>query len=137
MGTVRIIKRAVATSRAREMRRQDTDAEAHLWAVLRAHRLGGWKWKRQVPFGPYILDFLCREATLVVEVDGGIHSDQLAYDERRTAYLATAGLRVLRFWNSDVMTNRDGVCLRILEACGGQLYRGDACRADPLSRPLL
>jgi very-short-patch-repair endonuclease len=87
---------------------------------LRAERLGGWKWKRQVPWGPYFLDFLCRDARLVVEVDGGQHASQLAYDARRTAYLARSGLRVLRFWNSDVLTNGDGVCLTILDACGGE-----------------
>jgi len=56
---------------------------------------------------------------LVVELDGGQHSEQVAYDARRTAYLEGLGLQVLRFWNSDVLTNRDGVCLTILDACGG------------------
>ena len=120
MGQVRTIRRADAVARAREFRRQDTPAEARLWNALRAHRLGGWKWKRQVPWGPFFLDFLCIEAGLVVEVDGGQHADRVAYDKRRTAYLARSGLRVLRFWNPDVMTNSDGVCLAILEACGGE-----------------
>ena len=119
MAQVRTIRR-VAVTRARELRREDTRAEAHLWQALRAHRLGGWKWKRQVPWGPYYLDFLCVEAGLVVEADGGQHSDQVAHDERRTAFLARSGLRVLRFWNSEVLTNRHGVCLTILEACGGE-----------------
>jgi adenine-specific DNA-methyltransferase len=70
--------------------------------------------------GPFIVDFLCAEAGLVVESDGGQHADQVAYDERRTAYLEALGLRVLRFWNSAVLTNRDGVCLTILDACGGE-----------------
>jgi len=70
------------------------------------------------------VDFLCVEAGLVVEVDGGQHADQVAYDARRTAYLERSGLRVLRFWNSDVMTNRDGVCLTILDACGGERQEG-------------
>lgn len=121
MGNVKTIWRTVAVARARDLRRRDTDAEARLWDALRAHRLGGWKWKRQVPWGPYFLDFLCVEAGLVVEVDGGQHSDRIAYDERRTAYLERAGLRVLRFWNSNVLSNRDGVCQAILEACGGEL----------------
>jgi len=56
----------------------------------------------------------------VVEADGGQHADNVAYDRRRTAYLARSGLRVLRFWNTDILTNRDGVCLAILEACGGE-----------------
>jgi very-short-patch-repair endonuclease len=114
------------TTRARELRRDQTAAEARLWNVLRAGRLGGWKWKRQVPWGPYFLDFLCVEATLVVEVDSGQHAEQEDYDARRTADLERSGLRVLRFWNSQVMTNRDGVCLAILEACGGE--KDDASR---------
>lgn len=106
------------------MRTQHTRAEAHLWAALRAHRLGGWKWRRQVPKGPFILDFFCDEGRLAVEVDGGQHADQVEYDERRTAYLARAGLRVLRFWNGDVLTNRAGVCLTILAALGGDRSPG-------------
>lgn len=70
--------------------------------------------------GPYIVDFYCAEAKLVVEVDGGQHAEQVEYDERRTAFLIlTKGLRVLRFWNHDVLTNLDGVCLTILNACEG------------------
>ncbi len=103
------------------MRRNDTDAEARLWHALRARRLGGWRWRRQAPFGPFILDFLCVEAGLVVELDGGQHADQLAYDARRTSYLEARGFRVLRFWNSEVLTNCDGVCIAILDACGGEL----------------
>lgn len=85
---------------------------------MRNGRLGGWKWRRQVPVGPYIADFLCVEASLVVELDGGQHSEQRAYDERRTHFLQAQGLRVLRFWNREVLTNCDGVCLTILRACG-------------------
>ena len=124
MGTVRTLRRVATVNRARDLRRNDTQAEARLWNGLRAHRLGGWRWKRQVPWGPYFLDFLCVEAGLVVEVDGGQHADQLAYDERRTAYVQRSELRVLRFWNSDVLTNRDGVCLTILGACGGERDAG-------------
>jgi primosomal protein N' (replication factor Y) len=120
MGRVRTLSQVARTGRARELRRDKTRAEAHLWNSLRAHRLGGWKWKRQLPFGPFFLDFACVDARLVVEVDGGQHADQVGYDARRTAYLERAGWRVLRFWNSAVLTNRDGVCLTILEACGGE-----------------
>ena len=91
-----------------------------MWGVLRAGRLGGWKWKRQVPHGHYILDFLCVNAGLIVEVDGGQHADQVEYDERRTRYLETQGFRVLRFWNHDVLTQTDGIALTILQACGGE-----------------
>jgi very-short-patch-repair endonuclease len=114
------LSHAETLSRARELRRDDTVAEARLWNALRAHRLGGWKWKRQVPWGPYFLDFLCRDAGLVVEVDGGQHSEQIDYDARRTRFIERSGLRVLRFWNSAVLENRDGVCLTILDACGGE-----------------
>jgi primosomal protein N' (replication factor Y) len=119
MGDVRTLRRSIATARARRLRRQDTDAEARLWSALRAHRLGGWKWKRQLPFGPFILDFACVEARLVVEVDGGQHAERTVYDARRTAFIEAAGWRVVRFWNSDVLTNRDGVCVTILDLCGG------------------
>ena len=114
------LSHAETLSRARELRRDDTIAEARLWNALRAHRLGGWKWKRQVPWGPYFLDFLCRDAGLVVEVDGGQHSEQIDCDARRLTVTCSSGLRVLRFWNSAVLENRDGVCLAILEACGGE-----------------
>src|SRR5690349_14086953 len=120
MAKVRRLKGKIAARRARALRRHDTDAEAHLWNVLRARRLGGWTWRRQQPFGPFILDFLCRDAGLAVEVDGGQHADPIAYDARRTAHLERCGLRVLRFWNTDVLTNRAGVCDAILDACGGE-----------------
>jgi very-short-patch-repair endonuclease len=78
------------------------------------------------------VDFLCVEAGLVVELDGSQHADNVAYDERRTVYLERSGLRVLRFWNSDVLTNSDGVCWTILETCGGdQPGIGDAAGPCP------
>ena len=130
MGQIRSVRRELALHRARSLRRHDTPAEAHLWNVLRVGRLEGMVWKRQVPLGPYIVDFLCRNARLVVEVDGGQHADQIAYDARRTAWLERAGLRVLRFWNSDVLTNRDGVCLTILDACAAYLLAPGAQRRE-------
>ena len=119
MGTIKTLRDTSTRDRARSLRRNDTRAEAKLWNALRARRLGGWQWRRQVSIGPYFVDFLCIEAALVVEVDGGQHSEQIAYDTARTAYLERAGYRVLRFWNSAVLTNRDGVCTTILDACGG------------------
>ncbi len=91
------------TDRARELRRDSTEAERALWALLRAHRLDGHKFRRQVPIGPYIVDFLCHERRLIIEVDGGQHADDTAYDTRRTAYLAARGYRVLRLWNTDLL----------------------------------
>jgi hypothetical protein len=86
-----------------------------------------------VPAGseaPYIVDFICPEANLIVELDGGQHSEQLAYDARRTAFLEGLGLRVLRFWNFEVNDSRDDVCRVIIEACGGE--RGSGPSPDPL-----
>jgi very-short-patch-repair endonuclease len=120
MATFKTLKDTTPLDRARALRRDDTDAEARLWNALRARRLGGWRWRRQVPKGPFIVDFLCIEAGLVVELDGGQHTDQAAYDDRRTAYLGGLGLRVIRLWNSAVLTNREGVCDTILDACGGE-----------------
>ena len=119
MGVIRNHRLGLLRHRARTMRCRDTEAEARLWQALRDRRLGGWKWRRQVPIAPYIVDFLCLDANLAIELDGGQHAEQVAYDQRRTAYLEKGGLRVLRFWNSEVLTNRDGVCLSILDACGG------------------
>jgi len=120
LGKIRTLNDKTPRDRARRLRNDRTDAEAKLWRALRDRRLGGWKWRRQVPIEPYIVDFLCVEASLVVEVDGGQHADQIAYDERRTRYLEARGLRVIRFWNSAVLTNLDGACLTILDACGGE-----------------
>jgi very-short-patch-repair endonuclease len=114
------LPRIEGTVRARDLRANQTQVEARLWSKLRARRLGGWKWKRQVPRGPYIVDFLCVDAKLVVELDGGQHADNVAYDERRTAYLETQGLRVLRFWNGEVIERLNDVCASILIACGGE-----------------
>jgi len=90
------------------MRRESTDAERRMWYALRDRRLAGWKFRRQVPIGPYIVDFLCFEAGLVVEVDGGQHLNN-AGDERRTRYLEARGLRVVRFWNHQVLLEFEGV----------------------------
>ena len=102
---------------AKSMRRQPTEAERAIWHVVRAGRLDGLKFKRQVPLGPYIVDFICFEAKLIVEVDGGQHGDS-PRDARRDAYFAGVGLRTLRIWNSDALTNRAGVARAILDAAG-------------------
>jgi very-short-patch-repair endonuclease len=135
MGLVRSRRDRLLKSRARRMRRSPTRAEATLWNALRDQRLGGWKWRRQVPIGPFVADFLCAKARLVVELDGGQHADRAGYDLRRTAYLGRIGLRVLRFWNPDVLINRDGVCLSILAACGGDMF-GPADMDHGASGPL-
>jgi very-short-patch-repair endonuclease len=99
---------------ARALRHNATDAERIIWLLLRDRRLGGLKFRRQVPIGPFVVDFASVEHRLVVELDGGQHADSLA-DARRDAFLAREGWRVLRFWNNDVMQNREGVLERILE----------------------
>jgi len=94
---------------ARSMRRVSTDMERKFWWLVRDRRLGGHKFKRQFLIGRYIVDFVCLEARLVVELDGGQHADQFAYDQVRDAYLKARGFRVLRFWNTEFLTNKDGV----------------------------
>ena len=96
---------------ARQMRANDTDAEKRLWRILRNRKLGGFKFRRQVPVGRYIVDFYCHEGKVVVEADGGQHSEPAAvkYDGDRTAYLARQGIRVMRFWDHDVLKHTDAV----------------------------
>jgi primosomal protein N' (replication factor Y) len=108
---------AMANPRARDMRINMTDAERRLWSVLRDRRLEGFKFRRQHPVGPYILDFACVEHRLAVEADGGQHADN-PYDERRTAWLTTQGWRVLRLWNTDILMNTEGSAELILRALG-------------------
>jgi len=103
------------TSRARELRRSSTEAERKLWSILRARRLSGYKFRRQFWIGPYIVDFICVERSLIVEVDGGQHADNGPYDESRTAWLNEQGYRVLRFWNNEVLSNLDGVARLLLK----------------------
>lgn len=102
--------------RARALRHGQTDAEAVLWESLRAGRLEGWKWRRQVPVGPFIVDFLCLKAALAIELDGGVHAERAAYDARRSAFLRSLGLTVLRFDNAEVTSALDHVRWKILSA---------------------
>ena len=92
----------------RALRRNMTDAERKLWQYLRGNQLGV-KFRRQHPFENYILDFVCLPLALVVEVDGGQHIEQAEHDAKRTALLETAGFRVLRFWNNQVLNELDAV----------------------------
>ena len=96
------------TATAKALRRHMTDAEQRLWRHLRAHRLEGAKFKRQQPLGPYVVDFVCFESRLVIEVDGGQHQDSEA-DASRDAWLREQGFRILRFWNNDVLANLPAV----------------------------
>jgi very-short-patch-repair endonuclease len=95
--------------RARNLRNAPTDAERQLWQRLRARQLESCKFRRQHPFGDYILDFACLERNVIVELDGSQHMDATDYDSRRTQVLVEAGFIVLRFWNNDVFANIEDV----------------------------
>jgi len=99
---------------AKQLRQDLTDAERALWHELRARRLSGFEFKRQWTLGPYVVDFCCWEARPIVEVDGGQHNDEM--DARRTTWLEGEGYRVVRFWNNEVLENREGVLQAIIEA---------------------
>ncbi len=105
--------------RARSLRRNATDAERLLWRHLRKRQLSGYRFRRQQPVGPYIVDFLCFERRLIVEVDGGQHAES-RYDSERTEWLESKGFRVLRFWNTEVLGNMEGVGHEIVEALNGE-----------------
>jgi len=100
-------------SNARTLRTQQTEAEQRLWYHLRAHRFLGLKFKRQKPMGRYIVDFVCLEQRLIIEIDGGQHAEQLDDDRRRDAWLRRQGYTVLRFWNNEVMQQLDAVLEQI------------------------
>lgn len=108
-----------SVSRARSLRRNRTEAEDKLWYALR-ERLPEHKWRFQVPFHPYYVDFACLKAKLIIEVDGGQHDERRPADKRRTRFLEAEGFTVLRFWNHDVLGNLDGV----LAAIAGALQPG-------------
>jgi very-short-patch-repair endonuclease len=102
--------------RAGELRREQTPAEAKLWAYLRTLREDDIRFRRQHAIGPYIADFCAPRSKLIIEVDGSHHLDQEEYDTERTAFLESQGYTILRFWNGDVMNNITGVLGVILEA---------------------
>jgi very-short-patch-repair endonuclease len=103
---------------ARNLRQEHSDPERLMWAVLRDRRFCGFKFRRQHPVTPYILDFYCHEARLAIELDGGQHNTDAArgYDEGRTAFLEAQGLRVLRFWNHDILGDIETVLEAIHKA---------------------
>jgi very-short-patch-repair endonuclease len=126
-------ERGVSLARAKQLREKMTDAERRLWYRLRAHRFGNAKFKRQAPLGPYIVDFVCFERNLVVEVDGGQHAENSA-DRARDAWLKDQGFEVLHFWNNDVLRKTDAV-LEIIAGCiseqRGKVPSPGALRAPP------
>jgi very-short-patch-repair endonuclease len=123
----------VLLERARRLRVCQTEAEAKLWARLRGRWLEGWKFRRQVAFSAdYIADFVCAEAKLVVELDGSQHTEQVAYDERRTRFFEGQGYRVLPFWNNDAITSTDHVLEAILAILSAPHPAGCAGCPSPL-----
>lgn len=102
--------------RARQLRNRMTDAELRLWLRLRCQQLNEFRFRRQIPIGPYIVDFVCFRARLIVEVDGGQHATAVAADAQRTEWLESQGFRVLRFWNSAVLCELDSVAGEIRKA---------------------
>ena len=124
----------------RSLRRNMTDAERKLWSILRGKQMDGLKFRRQHPYEDYILDFVCLEKKLIVEVDGGQHQERSAEDKARTEVLENAGFRVLRFWNNEVLRQTDAVAERIWQEVGKKthpplclpLERGDGyCFSSP------
>ena len=102
-------------TRAKTLRQSMTDAEQRLWYRLRAHRLSGASFRRQFPIGRYIVDFVCLDARVIVELDGGQHADSIK-DAARDGWLRSQGFKVLRFWNNDVLSNTNGVVQTIADA---------------------
>jgi very-short-patch-repair endonuclease len=94
---------------AKSLRSNQTDAEAKLWYHLRAYRFMGLKFKRQKPVGNYIVDFVCIEKKLIIELDGGQHAEKAEYDKARTKFLESEGYHVLRFWNHEVLNELEAV----------------------------
>ncbi len=102
--------------RERQLRKDQTEAEALLWSQLRNRCLKSFKFRRQHRIGPYFADFVCIDHRLIVEVDGGQHVDRAGYDETRTRFLEAHGYRVLRFWNSDIAERMNEVLDEVLRA---------------------
>ncbi|HVK53695.1 MAG TPA: endonuclease domain-containing protein [Burkholderiales bacterium] len=139
---------------ARELRGHMTDAEALIWKLLRNKQVAGAKFRRQHPLGRYILDFYCDEKKLCIELDGSQHMDAVDYDVKRDAWLRTQGIRVLRFWSNQALTETEGVMEAIYEVLlsdviveapslagravrciGLPFHRRLACQPKPLLNP--
>jgi very-short-patch-repair endonuclease len=117
------------TVRARSLRQNMTKAEWRLWYVLRGSAMGA-SFRRQHPLGPYFVDFYCAPLRLAIELDGGQHAAQVAKDGARTQYLNRMGIKVLRFWNIEVIDNLDGVCREIAAAIAKRNF--ERSEQDPL-----
>jgi len=107
------VNKSLLASHAKTLRANQTNAEQQLWYHLRAHRFMGLKFKRQKPLGCYIVDFICMEQRLIIEIDGSQHAEQAGYDQHRDAWLRNQGYTVLRFWNNEILQQLDEVLERI------------------------
>lgn len=105
----------MANEFARRLRRNQTDAERKLWAALRGKTLGGYRFRRQHPMGPYVVDFVCLERRLIIELDGEQHAFDQARDKKRDEWLQSRGYNVVRFWNNEIYNNLPGVLDVLLE----------------------
>ncbi len=117
---------------ARKLRTESTDAEQKIWFQLRSGRLGGWKFRRQHPIPPYIADFVCLEACMVVELDGSQHG--VEPDRIRAAYIESRGFRILRFWDNEVLGEMDAVLAAIWNALNGDDAGPGTLTPTPLPR---
>ena len=103
----------LVSENARQLRKNPTEAEKRLWYQLRDKQLADHRFRRQTPIGPYIVDFFCPEAKLIIELDGGQHAENVDHDQKRTDWLEARGYRVIRFWNNEVFENMEGVLASI------------------------
>ena len=105
-------------TKARKLRKNPTDAEHKLWSHIRLRQINGYKFRRQHTIGEYIVDFVCLEKKLIIEVDGGQHSENILYDANRSNWLEAQGFRVIRFWNNEVLVDIEVVKEVIADALG-------------------
>jgi very-short-patch-repair endonuclease len=126
--TTRSRRKPGTTKRAQALRQRDNQAEALLWLELKRNKLGGHKFTRQFPIGPYLADFCCRKQKLVIEIDGSQHADS-TYDRKRDEFMRRQGYSILRFWSHDVLKYRSSVCETILASLDGRLM-GDVVASD-------
>ena len=117
-------------SRGCALRRQATEAERVLWKHLRGHRLEGYKFRRQVVIEPTIVDFVCLDAKLIIEADGGQHTEQRDYDAKRSVRLEAMGTRVMRFWNHEILSELD----HVLEQTRTALFEAPSPQPSPGGR---
>ena len=115
---------------AKQLRKEMTEAEGKLWSALRSRRFENFKFRRQVPIGKYIADFVCQDCKLIIEVDGLQHQGS-EHDKVRDAWLISVGYRILRFWNPDIYVALDGTLLAILDALDQTPHPSRAVRVPP------